>query len=91
VLIYVSLGERMAELIADERVSATIAADAWSEPMGALVEALHRGELKNGLAGAVSACGTLLAAHAPARAENPNELPDAVAELPALLAPPTGG
>ncbi len=84
VLLYVSLGERMAELMADERVSAALAPEAWNAPMRALVEALHKGELKSGLIGAISACGALLAAHAPAGGENPNELPDAVAELPPL-------
>jgi uncharacterized membrane protein len=52
--------------------------------MRTLVEALHRGELKVGLIGAISECGALLAAHAPAGAENPDELPDAIVELPPL-------
>jgi putative membrane protein len=85
VLIYVSLAEHMAELMADERVSSSMPPDAWNEPMRALVEALRRGELKNGLVSAVSACGALLAAQVPAEeGANPNELPDAVAELPRL-------
>ena len=84
VLLYVSLGEHMAELMADERVSERVAADAWNAPMRTLVEALHRGELKVGLIGAISECGALLAAHAPAGAENPDELPDAIVELPPL-------
>ena len=37
-----------------------------------------------GLIGAISECGAMLAAHAPAGAENPDELPDAIVELPPL-------
>lgn len=84
VLLYVSLDERMAELMADERVSEKLAREAWNAPMRTLVEALHKGELKSGLIGAISECAALLAVHAPAGPENPNELPDAIAELPRL-------
>lgn len=83
VLIYVSMAEHMAELVADEGVSSKVDAKAWEPPMAALVAGLKRGEAGAGFAEAVGLCADILAEHAPAdAADNPNELPDAVVELP---------
>jgi uncharacterized membrane protein len=38
--------------------------------------------VKDGLIGAVTGVGAVLAEHVPPDAANPNEIPDAVAELP---------
>lgn len=85
VLIYVSVAERMAELIADEGVSNKVDAKAWDVPMAALVAGLKRGAAGEGFSEAVSLCADILAEHVPADAsDNPNELPDAVVELPKL-------
>jgi putative membrane protein len=82
VLIFVSFGEHMAELIADEGVAKHVDAGTWEAPMKALVEAMRKRAPKQGLIAAVEQCGAILAKHVPAGAENRNELPDAVAELP---------
>jgi putative membrane protein len=83
VLIFVSLGERMAELIADEGIAGHVDAEVWDKAMAALTEGLKRGQPGAGFAAAVGLCGDVLAAKFPARAgDNPNELPDAVVVLP---------
>ncbi|WP_395671571.1 TPM domain-containing protein [Phenylobacterium sp.] len=83
VLIYVSLAEHMAELIADEGIAAQAPADAWDRAMAALVAGLKRREPAAGFAAAVGLCGDVLAERFPARpGDNPNELPDAVVLLP---------
>lgn len=83
VLIYVSVAEHMAELIADEGVSDKIDAKAWDVPMAALVAGLKRGEAGVGFAEAVGLCADVLAEQVPANtADNPNELPDSIVELP---------
>jgi putative membrane protein len=85
VLIYVSWAEHMAELIADEGVSSMVDAKAWDAPMAALIAGLKRGAAGEGFAAAVSLCADILAANVPAESsDNPNELPDAVVELPPL-------
>jgi len=85
VLIYVSWAEHMAELVADEGVSSLVDAKAWDAPMTALIAGLKRGEAGEGFAAAVSLCADILAANVPADPfDNPNELPDAVVELPPL-------
>jgi len=83
VLIYVSLDERMAELIADEGVAGHVEPHIWDQAMAALSEGLKRGDPAQGFGAAVGLCGEVLAAHFPAKpGDNPNELPDAVVMLP---------
>ena len=83
VLIYVSMGEHMAELVADEGVSSQVDAAAWDGAMAALVAGIKRGDAGGGFAEAVGLCADILAVHAPAdESDNPNELPDSVVELP---------
>jgi putative membrane protein len=85
VLIYVSLGERMAELIADEGIARHVDPRVWERAMGALTEGLKRGQVEAGFAEAVRLCADVLAEKFPARpGDNPNELPDAVVVLPKL-------
>lgn len=85
VLIFVSLKERMAELIADEGIADHVASGVWDEAMSALTEGLKRGDAGAGFAAAVGLCGRVLAEHFPPRADgNPNELPDHVVVLPKL-------
>lgn len=83
VLIFVSLAERMAELIADEGVAGHVEPHVWDKAMAALAEGLKRGEPSAGFAAAVGLCGDVLATVFPADPnDNPNELPDAVVLLP---------
>ena len=83
VLIYVSLAERMAELVADETIHAQVAQGTWETPMAALVDGLKRGDAADGFARCIGLCADVLAERFPARpGDNPNELPDAVVVLP---------
>jgi putative membrane protein len=82
VLIYVSLAERMAELVADETIHAQVDEGTWDRAMAALVEGMKRGETGAGFEAAVRLCADVLAERFPARpGDNPNELPDAVVVL----------
>lgn len=83
VLIYVSESERMAELIADEGVAGKVDPKVWGEAMGRLVGGVKRGKPAEGFEQAIGLCGAILAEHFPARpGDNPNELSNAVVELP---------
>jgi putative membrane protein len=85
VLIYVSADEHMAEIVADEGISARVDQAAWDEAMAALIAGLKRGEAAAGLTDAVGLCADILAEHFPARPDdNPNEIPDTVVLLPSL-------
>jgi putative membrane protein len=83
VMIYVSLAERMAELIADEGIADHVDPHVWDKAMAALTDGLKRGDAEAGFIGAVKLCGEVLAEKFPARqGDNPDELPDAVVVLP---------
>lgn len=85
VMIFVSLGERMAELIADDGISDHVDARVWDKAMAALTDGMRRGDVETGFATAIGLCGEVLAEKFPARpGDNPNELPDAVLVLPKL-------
>ena len=82
VLIYVSLAERMAELIADEGIHSQVEAGTWDQAVDALTAGLKRGEPGAGFHAAIGLCADVLAAKFPARpGDNPNELPNAVVVL----------
>lgn len=83
VLIFVSLAEHMAELIADEGIATHVEAHVWDRAMAALSDGLRRGQAGAGFTAAIGLCGDVLAEHFPADAkDNPNQLSDAVVILP---------
>jgi putative membrane protein len=83
VLIYVSLAERMAELIADQGIAEHVEPHVWDKAMAALTEGLKRREPAAGFAAAIGLCADVLAERFPADPDdNPNELPDAIVILP---------
>jgi putative membrane protein len=81
VLLYLSLLEHRAEIVADEAIHSKVDPEVWGEAMAVLTEHVRRGELGQGMALAVEKIGAVLAEHLPPQAENPNELPDRLIEL----------
>lgn len=75
VLIFVSLAERYARVIADEGVAEKVGQADWQAAIDALVEHLREGRIAAGFVAAIERCGALLAAHAPSDG-SPNTLPD---------------
>src|SRR3546814_9128445 len=80
-LLYVSLREHRADIVADEAIAAKVAPAVWGEAMAALIERIRAGEPGAGMAEAVKRMGVVLAEHVPKRDENPNELPDRLIEI----------
>lgn len=81
VLLYLSLDEHRAEIVADAAVHARVAPERWGQAMATLVEQIRAGRTADGLVGAVAAIGAVLAQVLPKTDDNPNELPDRVIEL----------
>jgi putative membrane protein len=81
VLIYLSLDEHRAELVADAAINAKVAPEIWGEAMAALIDGVREGRAADGMAQAVHQVGLVLAQHFPATSDNPNELPDRLIEL----------
>jgi putative membrane protein len=81
VLIFVSLAEHHAEIVADTLIDAKVPEDFWQQIVDALTAEIAAGRLAEGLAAAVEACGTALAEHFPRRDDDRNELPDRLVEV----------
>ena len=80
-LLYVSLREHRADIVADEAIAAKVAPEVWGDAMAALLGLVRKGKPGEGMAEAVRQMGVVLAAHFPRGSENPNELPDRLIEL----------
>jgi putative membrane protein len=65
VLIFVSLAERYARIIADEGIAAKVPNAEWQAAIDALVAHVRDGRIASGFIAAIERCATVLAAHAP--------------------------
>ena len=81
ILIYLSMAEHRAEIVADEAIAAKVDPDIWGDAMAAMVAELKQGRPGAGMAAAVEKVGIVLAEHFPKSQGNPNELPDRLIEL----------
>jgi putative membrane protein len=81
ILLYVSLREHRADIVADEAIAAKVAPEVWGDAMAALIDLVRKGQPGEGMAEAVRQMGLVLADHFPRGSENPNELPDRLIEL----------
>ncbi|MGA7787151.1 MAG: TPM domain-containing protein [Xanthobacteraceae bacterium] len=75
VLIFVSLAEHYARIIADEGIAAKVHQTEWQKAIDTLTAHMRGGQIAVGFAAAIERCGAVLAAHAPPDG-SPNELPD---------------
>jgi putative membrane protein len=81
ILLYVSLLERRAEIVADEAIHSRVTAEIWGEAMAVLIDQVKAGRPGEGVAAAVGKMGAVLAECLPPTLDNPNELPDRLIEL----------
>jgi len=76
VLIFVSLAEHYAEIIADAAIAKKVEQSVWDDAMAALLAEIRKGRLADGLVAAVERVGAVLAEHFPPRKRDENELSD---------------
>ena len=81
VLIFVSVGEHHAEIVADSGINAKVTPEVWQDAVNATVEAIKHGHPADGLIAAVERCGTVLAEHFPPGTINRDELSNKVVEM----------
>ena len=81
VLIYLSMRERRAEIVADESIAAKVPAEVWGEAMGDMLSEIRRGRVAEGLAVGIRDVGFILAEHFPRGEDDANELPDRLIEV----------
>lgn len=81
VLIFVSLAERYAEIVADAGINQRVGQDAWNDIVAALIDQARQDRLADGFVGAVEAVGALLERHFPVKPGDVNELDDHLVEI----------
>ena len=81
VLIFVSLAEHYAEVVADAGINGRVEQHVWDEIVAELVGHARRDQLALGFETAIARVGRLLAAHFPVTATDSNELDDHLVEL----------
>jgi putative membrane protein len=81
VLLYLSMKEHRAEIVADAAIASKVAPEIWGDAMVALLDQVKAGNPGAGVAAAVTLMGVVLAEHFPRGADNPNELPDRLIQL----------
>ncbi|KUR76924.1 TPM domain-containing protein [Novosphingobium sp. FSW06-99] len=81
VLIYLSMAERRAEIIADATIAAKVTPEVWGDAMHAMLDHFRDTRMADGLIAGVEAVGKVLAAHVPRDDKPANELPDGPIEL----------
>ncbi len=81
ILIYLSMGEHRAEIVADEAITKVTTPETWGEAMAALLVEVKAGRAADGIVAAVKLVGEVLAEHFPRSTADTNEIPDKLIEL----------
>jgi putative membrane protein len=81
VLIYLSMREHRAEVLADAAIASKVDAEVWAEALEALLAQVREGDVAGGLCAAVERVGAVVATHFPRQDGDMNELPDRLIEV----------
>ena len=81
VLIYLSMREHRAEIVADEPIARLVEPEVWGEAMVDMLREIKQGRIAEGLAVGVRDVGFVLAQHFPRDESDENELPDQLIEV----------
>lgn len=78
ILIFVSLVERYARIIADDGIAARVPQAEWQAAVDALIAHMRDGRIADGFVTAIDRCGEKLAAHFPRTGASDDVLPDRI-------------
>lgn len=81
VLIYLSMREKRAEIVADAAIAEKVPAAVWGGAMADMLAHIREGRTAEGLAAGISDVGAVLAEHFPRHENDINELPDRLIEV----------
>lgn len=76
ILIFISMLERRAVVLADVGISEKVSANTWDELIKKLILQIKAGHLADGVCDAVAECGRILSQHFPIHNDDANELPN---------------
>jgi len=78
ILIFVSLAERYARIIADDGIAERVSQAHWQGAVDALIAHTRDGRVADGFIAAIESCGEVLATHFPSSGGGDDELPDRI-------------
>ena len=81
VLIFASVAERYAEIVADAGINAKVTPEVWDKAVAALIAGMRQRRPGDGFVAAIEQCGAVLAEHFPPGALNRDELPNKLVEI----------
>lgn len=81
IMIYLSMREHRAEIVADAPIAEKVSAKVWGEAMAQMLGEISQGNTAQGIAAGVRHVGAILAEHFPPAKDDENELPDRLIEV----------
>jgi putative membrane protein len=78
ILIFVSLAEHYARIIADEGIAVRVKQSEWQDAIDELLAQMKSGYIADGFIAAIDVCGRVLATHFPRSETSRDELPDRI-------------
>ena len=81
ILIYLSMREHRAEIVADAAIAGKVAPEVWGDAMAAMLPEIKAGRIADGMVAAIERVGAVLAEHFPRDENDTNELPDRLIEV----------
>lgn len=81
VMLYLSMREHRAEIVADTAIAELVPAEVWGEAMADMLVEIRKGCVAEGIAAGVRDVGKVLSEHFPRAEDDQNELPDRLIEL----------
>ncbi|MBI9105852.1 MAG: TPM domain-containing protein [Spirochaetales bacterium] len=81
ILFFISMRERMIEIIADEGINSKVDQSVWDSVLAGLLGSIKGGRAADGLEKAILECADILEEHFPVKNDDVNELPDGIVFL----------
>jgi len=81
VLIYLSMREHRAEIVADAAIAEKVSGAVWGAAMADMLSHIRQGRIADGLVDGIQDVGAVLATHFPRHLDDVNELPDRLIEV----------
>jgi putative membrane protein len=78
ILIFVSLAERYARIVADDGIAARVSQSRWQDAVAALISHMREDRIADGFIAAIGICGEELVRHYPRGPADRQELPDRI-------------
>lgn len=81
ILLFISLTERYAEIIADTKISKKVPPQTWNEIVASMIEKARQNDVTGAYIVAIEKSGNILSEYFPAKEHIANELPDHIVEI----------